>query len=397
MSKRAFRYFWDQADPHTGLVMDRVWANGAPRSDRSRDVASMASTGFALTALCIAYQRGWGDVNSIRNRVLLTLRHLAYEQQHYFGWFYHFVNRKSGERAWDCELSSIDTALLLAGVITAQQCFIEDGDIPDLAQDIYDRVDFRWMLEPSSQLMRMGWKPGGGFLRGVWANYRENVLLHIIAMSSRTSPVPIESWYRFRRDPISFGEYSFIGRGPLFTHQFPQAWLNLAGLRDGAPSHIDYFENSVIATRAHREYCLSLRSLYPGYSPDLWGVTASDSQIGYVIWGAMTSLRNWDGTIVPCAAGGSLMFTPDICMPAIRAMYDQFGDIVYGPYGFADSFHPITRWVNSEVLGIDLGIMLISAENLRTQRVWNWFMKSRDIQRTIGRLFETTGEPTLGS
>jgi hypothetical protein len=392
ISKRAFRYFWEQADPHTGLVMDRTRVDGFAK-DRARDIASMAGTGFALTALCIAYQRRWMDANLIRERVLITLRHLAYEQPHYLGWFYHFVNRKTGERVWDCELSSIDTALLLAGVITAQQCFVEDGDIPELAQDIYDRVDFLWMLEPSTQLMRMGWKPVTGFLRSVWGNYRENVLLQMIAMSSRTHPVPIGTWYRFRRDSISFDDYSFVGRGPLFTHQFPQAWLDLSGLRDGPPFHLDYFQNSVIATRAHRAYCLSLRSLYPSYSPDLWGVTASDSEIGYVIWGAMTSRRNWDGTVVPCASGGSLMFTPDICMPALRAMYEQFGDLIYGPYGFADSFNPATRWVNSEVLGIDLGIVLLSAENLRTQRVWNWFMSSPDIRKTMSRLFEPNETP----
>jgi hypothetical protein len=393
ISRRAFRYFWEQADPHTGLVLDRARMDGLPRKDRAADVASMASTGFALTALCIAYRRKWMDPQALRGRIETTLRHLAYEQPHYLGWFYHFVNRKTGERVWECELSTIDTAILLAGIITAQQCFIEDTDIASLAQDIFDRVDFLWMLDPQTQLMHMGWKPVGGFLRSVWGNYRENILLSIIGMSSPTHPLPIHSWYRFRRDSITFDNYSFVGRGPLFTHQFPQAWLSLEGLRDGSPFHLDYFVNSVIATRAHRAYCLSLRSLYPSFSPNLWGVTASDSAIGYVIWGAMTSRRNLDGTIVPCAAAGSLMFTPDICLPALRTMYDEFGDLIYGPYGFADSFNPETRWVDSEVLGIDQGITLLSAENLRTQSVWKWFMSSPDIRRAIGRVFEPAERP----
>jgi hypothetical protein len=393
ISQRAFRYFWEQADPHTGLILDRARVDGLPRKGRSADIASMASTGFGLTALCIAYERRWMDAERLRGRVVTTLRHLAYDQPHYLGWFYHFVNRKTGERAWECELSTIDTAILLAGIISAQQCFINDGEIPQLAQDIYDRVDFLWMFDPSSQLMRMGWKPVSGFLRSVWANYRENVLLQMIAMGSRTHPVPIDSWYRFNRDPISFDTYRFVGRGPLFTHQFPQAWLSLEGLRDGPPFHLDYFQNSVIATRAHRAYCLSLRSLFPGYTPNLWGVTASDSEIGYVIWGAMTSLRNWDGTVVPCAAGGSLMFTPDISIPALRAIYNDFGDLTYGPYGFADSFNPETRWANGEVLGIDQGIMLLSAENLRSRRVWKWFMNSPEIRQTTGRIFEPAEMP----
>lgn len=388
LSRRAFRYFWEQADPHTGLTLDRARTDGSPRKDRAADVASMASTGFALTALCIAYRRRWMDPEAIRGRVTLTLRHLAYEQQHYLGWFYHFVNRKTGERVWDCELSTVDTALLLAGVITAQQCFLDDPAIPGLAQEIYDRVDFLWMLDPGTGLMRMGWKPGSGFLKSVWANYRENVILQILAIASRTHPLPVSTWYGFHRDPIAFGEYRFVGRGPLFTHQFPQAWLNLSGMRDGPPFHLDYFENSVIATLAHRAYCLSLRSMFPGYSETIWGVTASDSDIGYLIWGAMTSRRNLDGSVTPCAAGGSLMFTPEICLAALRAMYEQFGELIYGPYGFADAFHPVTRWVDSEVLGIDLGIMLLSAENLRSGRVWRWFMNSPDISKTIGRIFE---------
>jgi hypothetical protein len=393
IGRRAFRYFWEQADPHTGLVLDRSRADGVALKGRAADVASMASTGFGLTALCIAYHRHWMDPDAIRGRITNTLRHLAYEQQHYLGWFYHFVNRKTGEREWECELSSIDTAILLAGVITAQQCFLDDPNIPDLAQEIYDRVDFLWMLDPNTNLMRMGWKPGTGFLRGVWANYRENVILQIIAIASRTHPVPVETWYSFHRDWIVFREYSFVGRGPIFTHQFPQAWLKLEGLRDGPPFHLDYFQNSIIATRAHRAYCLSLRSQYPDYSENLWGVSASDSDIGYVIWGAMTSLRNWDGTVVPCAAGGSLMFTPDICLPALRTMHDQYGDLIYGPYGFVDAFQPDNRWVDAELLGIDLGIVLLSAENLRTERVWNWFMRSPDIRKTIDRIFEPSEIP----
>jgi hypothetical protein len=182
-----------------------------------------------------------------------------------------------------------------------------------------------------------------------------------------------------------------VGGGALFTHQFPQAYLDLRNLRDGPPFGINYFDNSVIATYAHREYCLSLRSLYSGFSKNSWGVTPSDSDIGYVIWGlwdAKRPRRDLDGTIVPCAAGGSLMFAPHICLPALRTMQDDFGELVYGRYGFADAFHPGAGWVDPEVVGIDLGITLLSAENLRSRRVWNWFMQSPAIQRAIGKVFE---------
>src|SRR3984957_7189832 len=142
LSRRAFLYFWEQADPYTGLVLDRAAVDGHQRVSHSLDVASMAATGFALTACCIASRRSWIQGNAVRERVRATLRHLAYEQAHQFGWYYHFVNRKNGERVWNCEVSTIDTALLLAGVLTVQQCFAGDDEIYRLAQQIYERVNF---------------------------------------------------------------------------------------------------------------------------------------------------------------------------------------------------------------------------------------------------------------
>jgi hypothetical protein len=186
---------------------------------------------------------------------------------------------------------------------------------------------------------------------------------------------------------VVFEGYRFVGAGPLFTHQFSHAWLDLRNRRDGAPFELDYFDNSVVATLAHRAFCLSLRSMFPGYSEDLWGVTPSDSDIGYLGWGGF-SRHDLDGTVVPCAAGGSLMFTPGLSLAALRAMRDRFGREVYGRYGFSDAFHPISLWVNPDVIGIDLGIVLLSAENLRTGSVWKWFSGQPDIRRAMSRIFE---------
>lgn len=391
LSRRAFLYFWEQADPHTGLVLDRAAVDGRQRTSHSLDVASTASTGFALTACCIAYERRWVDPSAARERVRATLRHLAFEQVHQYGWYYHFVNRKNGERVWNCEISTIDTALLLAGTLTAQQCFARDDEIFRLAQEIYERVNFAWMLDAKTGFLRMAWKPELGFLPPAWVDYRENVILHILAMGSPTSAIRADTWFRFARDPIVFRNYGWVGRGPIFTHQFPQAYLDLSKLRDGVPYGINYFDNSVIATYAHRAYCLSLRSLYPSFSENLWGVTPSDSSIGYVIWGGWDSRlprRDLDGTVVPCATGGSLMFAPEICLPALRTMREDFGERVYGHYGFADAFHPHDGWVDPEVVGIDLGITLLSAENLRSRAVWHWFMRSAPIQRALNKVFQ---------
>jgi hypothetical protein len=388
LSRRAFLFFWEQSDPQTGLVLDRARTDGSGLSGRHLDVASTALTGFYLTALCIAHQRRWMDPNQIKERVRTCLRHLAVNQENVLGWYYHFVNRKTGDRVWNCELSTIDTALLLAGVITAQQYFRDDPEMLSLATEIYTRVDFLWMLHPDTGLLRMGWLPERGFLRAQWTDYVEESILYLLAIASPTNPIPARSWYRFSRDPIVLGGYTFYGRGPIFTHQYSQAWLDLRNLRDGAPYGIDYFRNSVAATYGFRAFWLSLRGMYPSFSDKLWGVTPSDSDIGYIIWGSPTSRRDLDGTVVPCAPGGSLMFAPEICLPALEYMRAEFGEYIYGKYGFADSFNPMTLWVDSDVVGIDVGITMLSAENLRTGAVWSWFHHSADIQRAMGYLFQ---------
>ena len=387
LSCRCFRYFWEQADRTTGLVLDRTRNSGDRTPGRSREVASLASTGFALTALSIAFQRAWHNPAEIQERVRNTLRYLANVQEHERGWFYHFVDTHTGDRVWKSELSTIDTALLLAGVMTAQQCFAKDSEIVRMAQEIYERVDFPWMLDPSTNCLRMGWKPESGFLRAVWGEYRENAILAVLAVASPTHPIPVSTWYAFIRDPVIYGQYRFVGAGPLFTHQYSHAWLDFEGLHDGPPYQCDYFRNSVVATLAHREWCLSLRSMFPGYSENVWGVSPSDSEIGYLGWGGF-SRRDLDGTVVPCAAAGSLMFTPEVSLAALRTMHDQFGEYIYGRYGFSDAFNPLSRWVNPDVVGIDVGITLLSAENLRTRSVWNWFSRQPNIRRAMNRIFE---------
>jgi hypothetical protein len=387
LSHRAFLFFWEQAAARTGLTLDRTRNAGLRVTGVSEEVASLASTGFALTALCIGHSRKWREPDEIRERIRLTLRHLANDQPHVRGWFYHFVERHTGERAWKSELSTIDTALLLAGVLTVQQYFASDGEIVRMAQEIYERVDFAWMLDPGTLCLRMGWRPESGFLRAIWGEYRENAILYVLGIASPLHPIPVRSWYAFTRDPVVFERFRFVGSGPLFTHQFSHAWLDFRHLRDGPPFELDYFENSVRATLAHREFCLSLRSMFPGYSENLWGVTPSDSEIGYLGWGGF-SRRDLDGTVVPCAAGGSLMFTPAISLKALRTMRDDFGPIVYGRYGLSDSFQPLSRWVNPDVVGIDLGITLLSAENLRTGAVWKWFGRQPNIRHAMDLIFE---------
>ncbi len=385
LSKRSFMFFWEHADPSTGIVRDRARTTGSPIDGQGRDVGSIASVGFGLAGLCIAAERGWVPRDQAIARTRVTLRFFAERQTHERGWFYHFVNIRTGAREWNSELSSIDTALLLGGVLTVRQCFSADAEIVRLAETIYRRVDFAWMLAGDPRLLSMGWKPEGGFLASRWDHYCELMILYLLGIGSPTHPIPAASWTAWRRPVITFDRYSYVGGPPpLFVHQYSHAWIDFRGWRDPA-GNTDWFQNSVDATRAQKAFCLTLSKEFPGYGDRMWGITASDSRKGYVAWGGPPRDPAIDGSVVPCAAAGSLMFAPDITMPVIREMRERFGDRIYGRYGFADAFHPTDGWVNPDVIGIDLGITLLSAENLRTGHVWEWFMRNPEIPAAMTR------------
>jgi hypothetical protein len=387
LSHRAFLYFWEQADPKTGLVLDRATADGSPIDEAHRGVASIAATGFGLTALCIAASRSWVEPREARDRARATLAFFANRAPREHGWFYHWMDVRTGERRWNSEVSSIDTALLLGGVLTARQYFRNDAEIVRLATQIYDAVDFRWMQNGHPALLTHGWKPERGFLLSSWDTYSEHTILYLLAIGSRTHSITPRSWRGWRRDWISYAGYSYMsGAPPLFIHQYSQAWVDYRGLKEKSLPKTNYFENSIAATRAHRAFCIDLSKEFPGYTENIWGITASDSAKGYLAWGGPPRDPTIDGTVVPCAAAGSLMFTPDICLPALRAMYDRYGKEnrnIWGRYGFVDAFNPNNGWVNRDVIGIDVGITLLSAENLRSGNLWRWFMRNAEIPRAM--------------
>ena len=314
LSKRSFMFFWEHADPQTGIVRDRARTSGSPVDTDARDIGSIASVGFGLSGLCIAAERGWVPRPAAIARARTTLRFFATRMPHEHGWFFHFVNIRTGAREWNSELSSIDSALLFAGVLTVRQCFAGDSEIPRLADTIYRRVDFRWMLAGDPQLLSHGWRPESGFLSARWDHYCELMILYVLAIGSPTHPIPAESWRAWRRPTVTFESYSYIGGPPpLFVHQYAHAWIDFRGWREPSGSrNIDWFENSAIATRAHRAFSMSLAKEFPSYTPTMWGITASDSRKGYVAWGGPPREGPIDGSVVPSASAGSLMFTPDI-------------------------------------------------------------------------------------
>lgn len=376
IEQRACRYFVEQADPLTGLVLDRAPADGGARNT---NVASIAATGFGLSALCIADTRRFMTKGAAQARAEATLHYLARRAWHKHGFFYHFIDASTGQREYRSEVSSIDTAWLLCGVLHARQHFSTPA-IDRFANEILDRVDWNWMLAGGKTLSH-GWTPESGFLPYRWDQYSELLAMYLLAIGASQSPIPASSWHAWARPTTTESGRSFIDSvAPLFVHQYSHAWIDFRNRRD---DYADYFENSRLATARHRRFCLEMRKRFPWFSENMWGITASDSRYGYLDWGGPGTKANAkiDGTLVPCAPGGSLAFLPEECTAVLENMLDQHGKRVWSRYGFIDAFNPHADWWCPDVLGINLGITLLMAENLRSQAVWSAMMGAPEIQR----------------
>lgn len=385
--QRCFRFFWEQADPTTGLVADRAPADGSQRVwQQDEAIGSIASVGFGLTGICIADERGWIEKDAAQQRVALTLRTLLERVEHHEGFFYHFVNMKTGERAWNSELSSIDTALLLAGVLTARQ-YYAGTEVEELATKLYDRVNWPWMMG-DGRTLSMGWSPESGFISFRWDHFSEHLVLQMLGLGSNTHPLPRETWDAWTRGPVhEFQGNRFMSYPPLFVHQFSHAWINFKDKRD---KYADYWTNSVFATQAHRAMFSGLTEQFPKYGEMLWGLTSSDSATGYTAWGGPDPSPHIDGTIVPCAAAGSIPFAPEECIAAVKHMMDHYGPTadqggmnLWRHYGLADAFNPHTNWVANDVIGIDVGITMLMIENQRSGFVWRQFMANPEVNRAM--------------
>lgn len=379
MERTVVAFFREAAHPETGLVLDRKRADDGPDT---RTVSSVAATGFGLSVLCLADARGYAPRPELRGQVARTLRWLLERQEHERGFYYHFVDWSTGRRAWNCELSSVDSALLLAGVLHARAWFAEDAEIGRLATALFERVEWPWFLDGQATLS-MGWKPRSGFLRARWDHYCELMLIYVLGLGSATHPLPAESWRTWTRPVRRYeGERFVWSPAPLFAHQFSHAWLDFRGRPDAG---VDWFANSAAATRAHRRWCLGRRDRFPRWSEDLWGVTASDSAKGYVAWGGPPDSGPLDGTIVPCAAAGSLPFLPAECLRTLHHQRQVQGDRIWKRYGFVDAWNPHTGWVNQDVIGIDVGITALMAANLRDGWVWRTMARDAVVRRGFER------------
>jgi len=367
IQRAIFLYFWEQASPTTGLVKDRAFAAG----NDTRTLSSIAATGFGLTALCIADQRGYMASASVIARVQVALSFLL-QMPNENGFFYHFVDMNTGQRAGNSEVSSIDSTILMCGILTCRQHF-QDQQIVNMATQLYQQVNWPWMLNGGSTFS-LGWTPENGFLTGRWDTYSELMMLYLLAIGATVNPIPASAWQAFSRPLLTYQGLTYITNlnAPLFIHQYSHAWFDFRNKQD---AYANYFNNSVTATQAHKLFCLSLASHFSDYSNNLWGITSSDSVNGYVEWGGPPAMGPIDGSTVPCAPGGSIPFLSAECILVLRNIQAEFPN-AWQRYSFVDAFNPLSGWYDTDVVGIDLGIMMLMAENQRTGFVWNTFMKN---------------------
>lgn len=423
LEQRSFRFFWDTTDPRTGLAVDR-WPTPS--------FSSIAAVGFALTAYTIGVGRGWIGRAQAVERVLTTLRFFRDAPQGpeptgragYKGFFYHFLDMRSGTRHARCELSTIDTALLLAGMLACQAFFdasnADETRLRTLVDEIYTRVDWRW-AQKRGPFVSKGWFPEHGFIRDDWNGYDEASFLYLLALGAPERPLAPQAWEAWCASCEQMWGGQRWGQphlqfAPLFGHQFTHCWYDLRGLPDRwtAAKGLDYFENSRRATYAQRAYAIANPEGWAGYGANVWGVTACDGPldarlsfggrtrkfISYAGRGMGGARHHDDGTIAPYAAGSSLPFAPEIVKPALVEMHRRWGAEIYGPYGFY-AFNPSFRftdvklrhgriapavgWVDTDYLGIEVGPLLAMLANHRDERVWKTMRNSAAVRRGLER------------
>jgi hypothetical protein len=422
LEHRTFDWFWDHAEPGTGLVPDR-WP--------TKSFSSVAAIGFGLTSYGIGAERGWVTRPQAAERTLATLRFLWRAPQGpepegrtgYRGFFYHFLDMGSGLRFEKVELSTIDTGLLMAGVLFAQSYY--DGSSPAeaeiraLADSLYRRVEWTFFVTDERGLT-MSWRPEPDRLYSKyrWSGLDESIVLHVLALGSPTYPVDPGVWRHYTGNYrwAEFQGESFFQFAPMFGHEYSQSWVDFRGVTDDSTRArgLDYFENSRRAALAQRAYAVADTARFSGYGESAWGLTACDgaSDTTLDLAGAPRRLRMYwargvadgdirdDGTLAPTAAAAAIAFAPDLVLPTLRAYRDRYGDNLYTRYGFVDAFNPTLSspmhvkagrivpglgWFDTDYLGIDQGPIVMMLENYRSGLVWNVMRKNPYLVRGLCR------------
>ncbi|HLT90169.1 MAG TPA: glucoamylase family protein [Woeseiaceae bacterium] len=435
LSQRTFRFFWETANPENGLVPDR-WPSGS--------FSSIAAVGFGLTAYPIGVERGYVTREQARERTLTTLRFFANAPQGpepkgkagHKGFFYHFLDMETGTRYAHSELSTVDTALLLGGVLFAQTYF--DGEHPDeaeirqLAERIYTRVDWPW-AQAGVGGITLGWRPESGFHAMDWRGYNEAMIVYLLALAAPEHSLDRDAWEAWtERYDRHWGEYygqEYLMFSPGFGHQYTHIWFDFRGIQDPYMRErgLDYFENSRRSVLAQYAYAEENPLGWEGYGDGIWGLSASDGPghallvyngeerqfrgyaargIGYPDSHQALGHSYDDGTIAPTAAAGSIVFAPELAIRAIREMRVRYGQHIYSQYGFLDAFNPSFRydvdlkhgrvidgfgWVAGDYLGIDQGPILLMIENYRSGFVWEVMRQNPHVREGLQRAGFTGG------
>lgn len=429
LSRRTFQFFWDTANPDNGLIPDRY---------PSPSPSSIAAVGFALTAYPIGVRHGYITRAEARERTLTTLRFLHDAPQGpertgkagYKGFFYHFLNMETGERYGNSELSTVDTAILLGGVLFSQSYYVRDhpdeAEIRKLAEEIYERVDWPWAQGGAPGIV-LAWRPEAGFSAHDWKGYNEAMIVYLLALGANRHTLGEESWkaWTARYDEVwgSYYDQQYLMFSPHFGHQYSHIWVDFRGIQDEYMRNrgLDYFDNSRRAVLAQYAYAEANPMGWEGYGGGVWGLTASDGPVTAVLEyrGEMRQFRSYaargigypethptlgesrdDGTIAPTAAVASIVFAPKLAIDAVRELRARYGQHIYDEYGFLDAFNPSFSfdiklrhgrvipgfgWVANDYLGIDQGPILAMIENHRSGFVWKVMRTNPHIRRGLTR------------
>lgn len=381
LEHRAVRFFWEQSNPANGFSKDR-----AGNSDKADDhtVASCASVGFALCAYVIGAERHWIPREQALARTRTTLSHLMSDWPNQRGWLYHFIDWRTGQRIWNCEASTIDTSICLAGVIAAEQ-YWNDAAVSRDAKAFTKRIDWNYMVTddgkmPSGDTICMGWHPESGFINARWDNWDELKMIYVQGYGA--SNMPTSGWAKIKRPLVDFQGIQMLTGGPLFMHEMSESFYDFKGLRD--PLGYNYWVESKGAALGNRAYCIQNPKHFAAYGPNFWGLSACDTPTGYDAKGAPGWIND-DGTITPTSAVAAVQFVPQDAIAFFDAMRRDHPE-AWGRYGFPNGYNPTKKWVDPDVIGIDLGMMMTAVENSDTGLIWRLSAKSPIIKRGYERL-----------
>lgn len=362
LSKKAFQFFCNESHTVTGLTKDRA-GNFGPAT-QNPPVASVAATGYALAAFGIGAERGWAPRKEMIAKSRVALNFLHNKALKTRGWFVHFIDWADGSRVWNSEVSSIDTGILLSGMIINMQA-LHDPANTKIENDIINAIDWKWMLtdggaKPDELTFSMGWTPEHGFINARWDSYSEELMFYVTALGAWPQ-MPNETWAAIKRPPLTYAGRDELVGGPLFMHEMSQGFLPMKGKRDQLG--FDYGVEERNAALNNRQFCIDNPNHHVGYGQGIWGLTACDTPTGYKGLGG----PGWgedDGTVAPTCAIASVEVAPEIAIEAADTFYSTYPK-AYGRYGFSNSINPGANWIDPDVIGIDLGMMMLSIEQWR--------------------------------